>query len=342
MRFLFRERVTLVVLLAVVFAALAALPAGATVPGTDGQIAFTRYDQATGEPHTFIANANGTHQQELSLPFPGDNPTWSPGGSKLFVNVFRPDAPVRPATFNPDGSGFTVLDVPELPGDTDMACRAWSPDSTRLLCQVINFFGHNELDGVYTIRASDGGGLTRLTTNPFPPRGDFGGGDIPGDYSPDGSQFVFMRAKPGAGPVPDRNQSGALFIENSDGTGLHQITPYGLANSHDNGVARWSPNGDEILFAGVHARFNGATLYLVHTDGTGLRAIPLKTGGSFSLAFTPGWSPDGTRIIFSLFLKSAGQEDIYTARSDGTDVRQVTGTPEFEDFADWGTHPLIP
>ena len=121
---------------------VAAIPAEAKTLGTNGQIAFTRYDSATGEPHTFIGNPDGTHQQELSLPFPGENPTWSPGGSKLFVNVFRPDAPVRPATVNPDGSSFTVLDVPELPGDTDMACRAWSPDSTKLLCEVTNFFGH--------------------------------------------------------------------------------------------------------------------------------------------------------------------------------------------------------
>ena len=323
---------------------VAAIPAEAKTLGTNGQIAFTGYDSATGEPHTFIGNPDGTHRQELSLPFPGDNPTWSPGGSKLFVNVFRPDAPVRPATVNPDGSSFTVLDVPELPGDTDMACRAWSPDGTKLLCEVTNFFGHTELDGVYTIRSSDGGGLTRLTTNPYPPEGEFGGGDIPGDYSPDGSQFVFMRAKPGAGPVPDRSQSGALFIENSDGTGLHQITPYGLANSHDNGVARWSPNGSEILFAGIHERFNGGSLYVVHTDGTGLRSIPLKTGGSFSLAFTPGWSPDGTKMIFSLFTAKGpriGDEGIYTANADGSGLFQVTSGFGF-DFADWGTHPLIP
>ena len=200
------------------------------------------------------------------------------------------------------------------------------------------------MDGVYTIRSSDGGGLTRLTTNPYPPEGEFGGGDIPGDYSPDGSQFVFMRAKPGAGPVPDRNQSGALFIENSDGTGLHQITPYGLANSHDNGVARWSPNGSEILFAGIHERFNGGSLYVVHTDGTGLRPIPLKTGGSFSLAFTPGWSPDGTKIIFSLFTARGprtSDENIYTANADGSGLFQVTSGFGF-DFADWGTHPLTP
>jgi hypothetical protein len=50
-----------------------------------------------------------------------------------------------------------------------------------------------------------------------------------------------MRAKPGAGPVPDRNQTGALFVENTNGTGLRQLIPYGLANSHDNGPGALVP-----------------------------------------------------------------------------------------------------
>jgi Tol biopolymer transport system component len=250
------------------------------------------------------------------------------------VFFLRPDGPPRPATVNPDGSGFTVLEVPELPRDMDLRCTAWSPDALRLLCYAVRFGGDPSLNGIYTIRAADGGGLTRLTVSPFPPEGEFGGGDIPGDYSPDGSRFVFMRAKPGADPVA-RHQQGALFVENTDGTGLRQLTPYGLANSHDNGLAHWSPDGSEILFASAQG-----SLFVVRPDGAGLRAIPLKTGGGFSFAFTPGWSPDGTRIIFSLFLRPTGQEDIYTARPDGRQVAQVTNTPDFEDFADWGTHPL--
>jgi hypothetical protein len=224
----------------------------------------------------------------------------------------------------------------------DLDCRAWSPDATHLLCQASRFEGDPSLNGIYTIRASDGGGLARLTVNPYPPTGNFGGGDVPGDYSPDGTQFVFMRAKPGAGPVPDRNQTGALFVENTDGTGLRQLTPYGLANSHDNGLAHWSPDGSKILFASVNGPFGSASLFVIHPDGSGLRPIPLDTGGVTSLAFTPGWSPDGASIVVTLFLRATSQADIYTARSDGTHVAQVTNTPDFEDFADWGTHPWPP
>jgi TolB protein len=337
-----KRLIALVSIVVLVMLALVAVggPAQAKYPGSNGQIAFGRPDPATGEPRILIANPDGTHEQQLPLPGPADNPIWSPDGSKLLLFLFRPDAPPRPATVNPDGSGLTVLEVPELPQDMDLRCTAWSPDGSLLLCQASRFEGDPSLNGIYTIRASDGGGLRRLTVNPYPPTGNFGGGDIPGDYSPDGTQCVFMRAKPGAGPVPDRNQTGALFVANADGTGLRQITPYGLANSHDNGLAHWSPDGSQILFASVHGPFASASLFVIHPDGSGLRPITLDTGGSFSLAFTPGWSPDGTSIVFTLFLRKTGQVDIYTARSDGTHLAQVTNTPDFEDLADWGSHPL--
>jgi Tol biopolymer transport system component len=325
----------LVVLVLAALAAATASPAGAKAPGPNGQIAFSRPDPATGEPRIVIANPDGTHEHQLLLPLAGDGPVWSPDAGKLLVTVFSPSASVRPATVNADGSGFKVLEVPQLPSDMDMGCRAWSPDATRLLCQAMRFEGDPSLNGIYTIRAADGSGLRRLTVNPYPPRGDFGGGDIPGDFSPDGGRFVFMRAKPGAGPVPDRDQQGALFVENTNGTGLRQLTPYGLANSHDNGLAHWSPDGSRILFADAHG-----SLFTVRPSGAGLQAIPLATGGGFSVAFTPGWSPDGTRIVFSLFLRTTGQVDIYMARPDGSQVAQVTDTSDFEDLADWGPFPL--
>ena len=298
------------------------------VSGTNGQIAFGR-----GDGQVFIANPDGANEHELTVPYPAFVPVWSPDGSRLLVSVFSPNLPIRPVTINPDGSGLALLVVPEAPTGMDLLCRAWSPDGTRLLCMGQISEGDHSFDGIYTIRSSDGGDLTRLTVNPFPPRGEFGGGDLPGDYSPEGTRFVFMRAKPGADPDA-RHQRGALFVENADGTGLRQITPYGLANSHDHGMAHWSPDGSAILFASEHG-----SLYVVHPDGGGLRAIPLRTGGGYSFAFTPGWSPDGTSIVFSLFLATTGQVDIYTASFDGRQVVKVTDTPDFEDFADWGPHP---
>src|SRR5712691_1332320 len=111
-------------------------PARAKVPGPNGQIAFGRDDG-----QVFIANPDGTHEHELTLPYPAFNPVWSPDGSKLLVSVFAPGLPVRPVTVEPDGSSLTLLVVPEAPASMDIGCRAWSPDGTQLLCQGQIFEG---------------------------------------------------------------------------------------------------------------------------------------------------------------------------------------------------------
>jgi hypothetical protein len=41
-----------------------------------------------------------------------------------------------------------------------------------------------------------------------------------------------------------------------------------------------------------------------------------------------------------MFLSTTGQVDIFTARANGTDLVQVTDTPDDDEFADWGPHPL--
>ena len=61
------------------------------------------------------------------------------------------------------------------------------------------------VQGIYSIGV-DGTGLTRLTRSPFHDTlgssGECGGGDSEADYSPDGTQFVFMRKRCGTGSDP--------------------------------------------------------------------------------------------------------------------------------------------
>jgi Tol biopolymer transport system component len=321
MRLLLGGRVLLVALIAVVFAVLVALPAGATVPGTNGQIAFVRGGDL------FTANPDGTQVSQVPLLYPADFfsvPAWSPDGGRLLIShTFRVDSegecclPFRPAIVNPDGSGFTLLTIPD--GPFDMDCQVWSLDQTRLLCG----FGVDP-SGAFSIRASDGGDPVRLTTNPY------GAPDVPTDISPDGTQFVFLRFLPGPSGAHDRADRVGLFVENIDGTGLRQIVPYGVAHAHDIASARWSPDGKEIISATTQG-----DLFTVRPDGRGLSLIHLQSKG---FAFEPDWSPDGMQIVFCMGIN--GQEDIYTANADGSNVKQVTDTPDFENGPDWGTHPL--
>jgi dipeptidyl aminopeptidase/acylaminoacyl peptidase len=296
--------------------AMSAAPAAAKVPGPNGRIVYGIWDPAIEAEHLFTVNPEGSDVRDLSVI--SDVNAWSPNGSKILITDLQTGPPLRPATINPDGSGFLRLDATFDPL-LHLACGAWSPAGDRIACQGFTDEEPSEKNGMYTVRSSDGGGLLRLT-HARPP------GDVPGDYSPDGSRIVFLHSDPSPHAC---FECGALFVVNTDGSGVRQITPRDFAKGT---AGSWSPDGRWILFAA-----RGGKLYIVHPDGTELRRIPLDDGPGRSFAGGPSWSPDGTRILFSMFWKPNGyQPDLFTARPDGSDLKQVTDTPESEHTSDWG------
>jgi Tol biopolymer transport system component len=307
---------------------LTAAPAGAAASGTNDQITFARQLPAGGAD-VFITNPDGSSTHQVPLVYPAEDfgiPIWSPDRSQLLIStILRSDAsgnllPFRPATVGLDGSNFKLLEPPNAPFDTGCS-GGWYAGGSRLLC------GYGEgPPGVFSIRASDGGDPVRLTTYLY---GACNACDAPADVSPDGTRFVFLRFK----NENTTHQQVALFVEKLDGTGLRQLTPYGLAEPHEIAWAQWSPDGREVISETTQGR-----LFVVHPDGTGLTMIRLRTGTTQYFAFEPDWSPDGTRIVFCMYIN--GQEDIYTAKADGSNLVQVTNTPEFENGPDWGRSPV--
>jgi len=298
-------------------------PAQSKVPGPNGRIAFSRVVEDDNTV-TYTVNPDGSHLQQL---FPGFSgfPRWSPDGSQVSLLAPCTDGEENCAAtiVDPDTGTFRELKWPDP--DLETHCGfGWSPDGTRLACESFGVTDPSR-NGIYTIRASDGGGLRRVTSNPD-------GDDIPGDYSPDGTRLVFSRTDPSR----PAKANAALFVVNVDGTGLRRITPWGLPFSEDGG--RWSPDGNTILFD------DQKSLYVVHPDRPGMAKIPLVTH-SFSRLQNPDWSPDGTKIVMSLFTATSpgtGQAGIYTANADGSDLQQVTSSPTFDRYGDWGPHPLAP
>ena len=148
-----------------VLAAVAAMPADAKVPGPNGRIAFARFDPALDGTVTYTANPDGSHVEQLFSAAPSGEPRWSPDGSEVAILAACTDGEENCALtiVNPDTKEFRQLKMSDPTLFT--ACIAWSPDGERLACE-----GFGELDssrnGIYTIRSSDGGGLTRMTSNP--------------------------------------------------------------------------------------------------------------------------------------------------------------------------------
>lgn len=293
-------------------------PAGAAALPSNGKIAFYRDGQGV-----ITIDPDGTHERQIDgdVVLPSDAP-FSPDGSKLLVLEFL-DVGVRPATVNPDGSGFTLLNAyPHL--KQHLGCEFWSPDGDRLLC--ITQEDVKPVNGLYSLRSSDGGGLKRITTSPRAATCAKKDGacfeDNPIGYSPDGSAILFNRQK-------RSTHIGHLCIVKPDGTGLRRLTPPQL-RIHDvdpgSVPADWSPDGSQVAFIAFKKTDprHKTALYVVNVDGSGLRRI---TPPALAARYGTDWSPDGQRIAFSTAfdITRFGQgAQIWTVHPDGTDLRQIT------------------
>jgi Tol biopolymer transport system component len=317
------HKLVVLAFLAAGIAALFAIPAAANPRGTNGKIVTGGFNTALGQDQVYSVDPDGS---DFTLLVEGNNSSagqWSYDGSRITVG----NDVLGQAIFDFDTGVLTSLDLGAQYPDLFLPCPVWSPDDKRLACEGGSLTDPS-LNGIYTVRSSDGGGLQRVTSDP--------GGDCPSDYSPNGKRIVF-----------ERWSVGEFFTVKLDGSGLRQITPDGMTLTECNGS--WSPQGNEILFsAHVPNADYRSTTWVVHSDGTGLRQIPIPgCGGPFSdptsiSCFSPSWSPDGQKIVF-VRLPAGGQRDLYTVNADGSDLFQVTNTPEIEEGGgDWGTHPVTP
>ena len=302
-------------------------PAKAAV--VNGRIAFMRFDVAAQDQFVWTVNPDGTHEEQV-VPYAAERPHWSPDGRELMVLCC--DAAARIITMA-TGAERTL----PWPTGLFLGCQAWSADGRRVLCEG---FGDSpdgndmpELNGIYSIRASDGGDVQRVTDAA-------GGDDIPQDLSPDGSQLVY---------ISDRDL-GSLFFVGVEGGPVRSIGTGGLV---DISSASWSPDGQWILFPARKAFGVRRSLFEIHPDGSGLQEITIDPacGGSQSSrdsrgCLDPVWAPDGSKILFDIFQGYNFQKQIQTIDPDGSHRHDVThhgfvlGDDEGEQGPDWGTSPL--
>jgi Tol biopolymer transport system component len=298
----------------------------ATVAGANGRIAFARFDPALGDDVTYTMNADGSDLRPLFPGFTSGAPHWAPDGTDVAVNsglgnICPPTCSGHTVIIDPTTGHYRVI-TPDGYPTVAIYCSIWSPDATHFICE-----GGNDTDasvnGLYIVRTSDGGGVIRLTDAR-------GMRDLPIDYSPDGRQVVFSRFE-----GDNCDGKAALYVINTDGTGLRRITPWGFCD--DDGS--WSPDGGTIAFVR-----NDGFIFTVHPDGSGLTKLSLATSGR-SYAGDVAWSPDGRRIVMLLTVRTGTheyQEGIATANGDGTDVRLITLSPTFDHSPSWGAIAAAP
>jgi Tol biopolymer transport system component len=299
----------------------------AVPPATNGRIVFVRYDHHSGEPEAFSMDPDGTDETQMfsSRFFSGHSewPHWSPDGTR--VSIFCCGNGTSPQIVDPDAGNLRL--VARNPGLDRYCGYAWSPDGRRLACGVFGVTDPRKT-GLWTI-LTDGGDLKQVTSNP-------GGEDSPGDFSPDGTQLVFVRKDQNEVPM-------GIFVVNVDGTSLQRITPTGMIL--DGFPGSWSPIGRQILFVAKTDSDHRLAIWEISADGSGLHKLPIAGCGgpiadpnAIDCSY-PGWSPDGTRIVFTRVTQDGKRTDIAIVNADGSGLVPITNTGD-ADEADWGTHPV--
>ena len=274
-----------------------------TTRAPTGTILYGRWNAKTEEARWFTADVNGSDVRDLGIT--ATCARWLPNGREILITndaAFSPDHPLRPAIVQADGSGKQPLEATK-DRSLNLGCGDVSPDGRFIVLE--GFTRDGSRNGIYVVRASDGGGL-RAVSESQP-------GESIGDpiFSPDGNRIAFFRTKAGVSP----QGAGAIFTVNVDGSDLRRITPWGGAFM-DQG---WSPDGQWIVYQRPYG-----VLTLVHPDGSDPHDIPLALSPG-SGAANPGWSPDGQWIVFSL--AHDGTANISMVRPDGSSLTRITTEP---------------
>ena len=321
-------RVMLPLVAAITTALVVVGVSGAAPRGQNGQITFARFNPLLGDSQVYVVNPDGTGQRLVQGPMAvGEFPRWFPDGAHIATCCDLPGGGSR--IINPDDGTFRDIDG-QLPGLFN-PCGIPSPDGRLLLCETFSDDGSQ--NGIHTIRSSDGGGFTQITSNP-------GGDDVPGSWSPNGKRIVFQRFDPNFEPQ-------GVFVVNVNGTGLKRILPPTIQVNCC--TLDWSPQGNEITFSRHVTPDVHSSLWVMHSDGSGLRPVSVPSslgcGGanddpSAVGCLQPAWSPDGTKMAFASGLNIDDDGEIYTVNTDGTGLMQVTDAPG-SGSPDWGTHPPI-
>ncbi len=265
----------------------------------EGRILFLR------DVEQFVARADGSDEEPF---LPGKEiavRSVSPDGGRLAFVTANDQGLIVGGTVAIDGTDLRLFESPD--SALNLACAWWDSDD-RIACE-----GWDDSDparaGIYTIRASDGGGLRRLTRRR----------EYPCAYSPDGDLLAFIRV---ADDIGKEAESGNLMVMDADG-GRPRVLLEGVGES---GMAcDWSPDGKAII-----AGRSDGSIALVSPDG---ETTPFVGEGIAGYSEGFRWSPDGSRILFSMNLD--GQFDVYTVAADGSDLTRVTDSESYESGLAW-------
>ena len=352
-----RTRISATAALVVVVLIAVILPplSRATYPGKNGEIAFARY-RFSSNPYRveiWVANPDGSGLRRITTA--GANyfdfyPSWAPDGTQLLFTSFAPlhgtagDGRETIWSVNADGSNLHMLSKACHRTGTSRAAFARCPDNGQAAYSPNgNEIAYLLYNGVPGIAIANSNLRHEQALFPF--------GDKPGApdinalaWSPNGSQLAIAVRNDNSKrfkPVGGR----AIYVLNTNGSGLHRVTPWNLHAGPNDGGLDWSPDGTNILFStATHENGIGGLgvgdIYTVHPNGSDLQRLthfPLDTAVQLG-----SYSPDGTQIVFATTNNATPEPpgavfpDIFVMHADGTHITPVTRTINYESTPQWG------
>ena len=332
-----RRLVTSLVSLATVFAVVYPLSASATNtgPSTNGVIVWSNR-ASDGSEHLLIAQADGTHQKDLTIPTPDTKDTdaqISPDGRWIAYQHDQGESETIHLV-RPDGRDDHLVDIGCVEPCLAVASPTWLSNH-RIAFTRVSQSGDTTSVALYTSRI-DGSDVHRLSEP-----------GIDGVYeeaylrvAPDQRYLTFLRRRTADG-------SSALFRMAPDGSHLHQLTPYDLGiDINDLSTARHGPTKDLLVFDSGGRGDPAKTFIDIGTVPTTCRSLSDCTSKIRWLTDNaatgrrngnPQWSPDGTSLVFTLRANAAeSNAEIWTMRYPASTRHKISTSPNFDYRPTWG------
>jgi Tol biopolymer transport system component len=311
----------------VVFALVAASPAGATFPGKNGALVFSGVDAVSRTVQVYRVAPSGGAPMQLTTPglsgaVYNECPSWSADGRLIYFDSLDRSMPTNPAHIyhmTATGGSRTLADSPDAPTHL---CPAVNRSGTRIA--AIQYAKDNS-EGI--VRMNTDGSDRQIVATAAANQDNYGP-----QFAPTGSRILFYKVTYNGNAVGGSD----LLIVNGAGK-IKNIT----RNSSEQYFSpSWSPHGSTIVaVAGV----TSDEIVRMSAGGSHVRVLVKVPHAQLS---SPKFSPDGKKIAFTECVGDCGDPDspgtgsIWVMNANGSHLErilaQATAGVQPDGSLDWG------